>query len=91
MKRRDPVYELVGRRRAGGRRGGRRGDDMAAGGGEVIAQRDDNYFGIGHSSAYQFDGQWYFMAHGYARANNGASKLVIRKMNFDKDGWPVLE
>jgi arabinan endo-1,5-alpha-L-arabinosidase len=64
---------------------------MAAGGGEVIAQRDDEYFGIGHTSAYKFDGQWYFMAHGYARANNGASKLVIKKMHFDKDGWPVLD
>ena len=69
----------------------RSGKDMAAGGGEVIAQRDDEYFGIGHTSAYKFDGQWYFMAHGYARANNGASKLVIKKMHFDKDGWPVLD
>ena len=67
------------------------GKDMAEGGGDVIAQRDNQFYGIGHSSAYKFDGQWYFMAHGYSVADNGASKLVIKKMHFDSDGWPVLD
>jgi len=69
----------------------RNGKDMAEGGGEVIAQRDNQFYGIGHSSAYKFDGQWYFMAHAYSVADNGASKLVIKKMHFDSDGWPVLD
>ena len=66
------------------------GKDMALGGGYILAQSDDEFYGIGHTSAYQFDGQWYFMAHGYARKSNGASKLVIKKMLFDKEGWPML-
>lgn len=67
------------------------GKDMAEGGGTIIAQRDNQFYGIGHSSAYKFDGQWYFMAHGYSVAENGASKLVIKKMHFDADEWPVLD
>ncbi|MCF0199304.1 MAG: family 43 glycosylhydrolase [Bacteroidaceae bacterium] len=69
----------------------RRGRDMASGGGEIVAQRDDRYYGVGHNAVYQFDGQWYFVAHGYSVAHNGASKLIIRKMHFDADGWPVLD
>ena len=68
-----------------------KGKDMAVGGGDIIAERDDDFYGIGHSSAYKFDGQWYFMAHGYSRADNGASKLVIKKMHFNEEGWPVLD
>lgn len=68
----------------------RNGKDMVEGGGEILAQRDDEFFGIGHNAAYEFDGKWYFLAHGYSRAENGASKLVIKEMTFDADGWPVL-
>lgn len=68
-----------------------KGKDMAIGGGDIIAQHDNEFYGIGHSSAYKFDGQWYFMAHGYTRADNGASKLVIKKMHFDENGWPILD
>lgn len=69
----------------------RSGKDMAQGGGEIVAQRDDNYYGIGHNSAYKLGDQWYFMAHGYSVADDGASKLVLKKMEFDPEGWPVLE
>ncbi|MCD8386359.1 MAG: family 43 glycosylhydrolase [Bacteroidales bacterium] len=68
----------------------RDGKDMASGGGTVIAGPDADYYGVGHTSAYQFDGQWYFMAHGYAASLDGASTLIIRKMHFDPDAWPIL-
>ena len=68
----------------------RSGKDMTDGGGEIIAQRDDEFYGIGHTAAYEIDGQWVFMAHGYSRADNGASKLLLKRMTFDADGWPVL-
>ncbi len=68
-----------------------KGKDMAAGGGDIVAERDSDFYGIGHTSAYKFGGQWYFMAHGYSRAAGGASKLVIKKMHFNDEGWPVLD
>lgn len=68
----------------------REGKDMAEGGGGIVAQRDEQFYGIGHNAAYKFDGNWIFIAHGYSRMDNGASKLVVRRMTFDADGWPVL-
>jgi arabinan endo-1,5-alpha-L-arabinosidase len=69
----------------------RNGKNMAEGGGTIIAQPDDDYYGIGHSAAYNFDGQWWFLAHGYSVKDHGASKLVLKKMYFDADGWPQLD
>lgn len=63
------------------------GKEMEYGGGTLLYGPNDDFFGIGHSSAYEWDGQAYFVAHGYDKAKNGASKLFIRPMNFDKDGW----
>lgn len=68
----------------------RDGVDMAAGGGTVIASSDSAFVAIGHCAAYTFDGQDYFLAHGYSRAENGVSKLVLRKLAWDADGWPVV-
>lgn len=67
-----------------------KGVDMAAGGGDIVAQADNYFYGIGHTAHYKIDGQWYFLAHGYSKGDNGASKLVIKKMSFNADGWPVL-
>jgi arabinan endo-1,5-alpha-L-arabinosidase len=64
---------------------------MERGGGDTLIGPNDEFFGVGHNSAYQFDGQWYFLSHAYEKARNGAAKIFLRRMNFDKDGWPVLE
>lgn len=69
----------------------RNGKKMGEGGGTVLLEADDDYAGIGHCSVYEFGGQWYIVAHAYSKAHNGASKLFIRKMKFDAEGWPVLE
>ncbi len=69
----------------------RNGKDMSEGGGEPVAGPSPSYYGIGHCSAYKFDGQWYFMAHGYSTADGGMSRLVLRPMHFDAEGWPVVE
>lgn len=68
-----------------------KGKDMAVGGGDIIAQQDDEFYGIGHCAVYKFGDQWFFIAHGYSKADNGASKLVIKKMHFDDNGVPVLD
>ena len=65
----------------------REGKDMAYGGGTLLAGPDDTNFGIGHNSAYCFDGQWYFLSHAYIIKDNGRAKLYLRPFSFTKDGW----
>ncbi|MDE6722076.1 MAG: family 43 glycosylhydrolase [Bacteroidaceae bacterium] len=67
-----------------------KGQLMTKGGGDTLIGPNDDYFGVGHCSAYQFDGQWYFLSHAYEKARNGQAKIFLRKMNFTPDGWPVL-
>lgn len=67
-----------------------KGQPMAKGGGDTLIGPNAEYFGAGHNAAYQFDGQWYFISHAYVKAENGRAKLLIRKMSFNADGWPVL-
>lgn len=69
------------------------GRRLDQGGGTILCQTDSLYAGIGHCAAYQFENdpqkEWLFVAHGYDKNLKGASKLVLRKMDFE-DGWPVL-
>jgi len=67
------------------------GHDMAFGGGTYLVGPDDKFFGIGHCSAYQFDGNWYFLSHAYDIEKNGQAKLFIRQFTFDDDGWIVMD
>ncbi len=80
----------VGRsRRIGGPYRDREGRKMLAGGGTVLLGETADYAGVGHCAVYEVDGQWYFLAHGYAKDRGGQSELVVRKMRF-ADGWPVI-
>lgn len=65
------------------------GKDMAYGGGTYLYGPNEEYFGVGHCSAYEWDGKCYFISHAYEKSKNGAAKLFIRPMNFDKDGWII--
>lgn len=67
------------------------GRPMEYGGGTLLYGPDDTYFGVGHCSVYDFDGQTYFVSHAYVIENNGAAKLFIRPIKFDKKGWIVTE
>ena len=67
-----------------------KGNDMAEGGGDILWQADDNYYGVGHCGLAKIDGQWYFVAHGYSKADRGRSKLVLRKVTFNNEAWPEL-
>lgn len=66
------------------------GKDMALTGGTLIVGPNEQFSGVGHCSVYQFDGQWYFIAHAYDKALNGASKLFMRPIEW-VDGWPVIK
>lgn len=65
--------------------------DMAHGGGTLVIGPDEKYSGVGHCSVYEFGGRWIFAAHGYDKAKNGASKLVVRFISWDDEGWPELD
>jgi arabinan endo-1,5-alpha-L-arabinosidase len=67
------------------------GNLMEYGGGTIIAGPNEEYAGIGHCSAYEFNEKWYIVAHAYSKKHNGASKLYIKEMEFDKDGWPIIK
>lgn len=69
----------------------RDGKKMLLGGGTILAGATERYAGVGHCGVYEHDGQWWFVAHGYDKTQRGQSKLVLRRMHFDQDGWPVLE
>ncbi len=68
-----------------------KGVPMQKGGGDTVIGPNDIYFGAGHNSAYKFNGQWYFVCHAYVKAEDGRAKLFLRKMNFNKEGWPELQ
>jgi arabinan endo-1,5-alpha-L-arabinosidase len=44
----------------------------------------------GHNSVYTLDGKDFFVMHAYDRNDQGRSKLVIREIEWDAGGWPVV-
>lgn len=82
---------MVGRsRRVEGPYLDKEGRDMADGGGSLLIADDKDHVAIGHCSVYHFDGKDYFLAHGYSREHDGRSMLVLKEMQWNEDGWPVL-
>ena len=73
-----PYYDKEGRR-------------MDEGGGSYLYGPDQDNYGIGHCSVYDFDGQVYIVAHAYEKAHNGRAKLFLRPLHFDKQGWITTE
>jgi len=64
---------------------------MIHGGGTLVIKGDENWAGIGHNSAYTFDGTDYLVAHGYDLSDEGRSKLILTEIEWDKEGWPKVE
>lgn len=69
----------------------REGRDMRYGGGTTLYGPDADHFGIGHNSAYEWDGQSWFISHAYVKAQGGQAKLFIRPLRFDAEGWILSE
>lgn len=65
----------------------RNGKPMLIGGGTLYVGPDKEFYGVGHCSAYEFNGKWYFISHAYDKQRNGAARLFIKEMDFDKQGW----
>ena len=66
------------------------GVSMAKGGGTLVLEGNKDWYGVGHNSVYTFDKKDYLVFHGYEAADNGKSKLRIETLNWDKEGWPVV-
>ncbi len=68
----------------------RDGNRLDHGGGTLVLSGNDDWPGVGHNSAYTFDGTDYLIFHGYDANDEGKPKLLIRKIEWDADGWPVV-
>lgn len=66
------------------------GIPMANGGGTIVLQGDENWHGVGHNAVATFDGTDYLVFHGYDAHDDGKPKLRIEKLEWDKQGWPIV-
>lgn len=65
--------------------------DMGGGTRVDISEADSGrYVAAGHCAVVSLRGHDYMALHGYPR-NDGPAELMIRKINWTDDGWPVLE
>ena len=69
----------------------RNGVDMAKGGGSLVIQGDSDWKGLGHNSAYTFDGKDYMVLHAYETADKYKQKLKVLEMKWDHGGWPTVD
>lgn len=69
----------------------KKGVDMMESGGTPVAQPNKQYVGIGHNGIGHFNGKDYIVMHGYDKDYNHNSMLVIREINWTKDGWPTIK
>jgi len=67
------------------------GKRMEFGGGTYLYGPSAEYFGVGHNSAYDFEGKSYFISHAYVKSEEGRAKLFVRPLVFDADGWIVTQ
>jgi arabinan endo-1,5-alpha-L-arabinosidase len=64
---------------------------MQQNGGSLVAEGDQkNWYAVGHNAVYNFHDQDYIVYHGYDATDKGRSKVVIRQLNWDEEGWPTL-
>jgi arabinan endo-1,5-alpha-L-arabinosidase len=66
------------------------GRNMVLGGGSIVMEGNKNWPGVGHNAVYTFDGIDWLICHGYDASENGMSKLIIMKMEWDEKGWPII-
>ncbi len=66
------------------------GKDLAKGGGTLVIQGSNNWYGVGHNSAYSFKGKDYFFSHAYDAKDDGRPKLVTKQIKW-VNGWPKVK
>ncbi len=66
------------------------GVDMNKGGGTIILEGNEDWYGAGHNSIYNFDGTDYLVFHAYEADDDGLQKLKIAEVEWN-DGWPSID
>ncbi|HEY8512295.1 MAG TPA: arabinan endo-1,5-alpha-L-arabinosidase [Cyclobacteriaceae bacterium] len=69
----------------------REGNRLDHGGGTLVVSGNERWPGVGHNSAYTFDGKDYLVFHAYDASDNGRPKLKIEEIVWDEEGWPRVE
>jgi arabinan endo-1,5-alpha-L-arabinosidase len=69
----------------------REGRDLRHGGGSLLLGTSGRFIGPGHAAFFEADGQWWMSYHFYDGAQGGRSVLDILPLQWDEDGWPVVE
>ena len=67
------------------------GRKLTEGGGSLVLEGNKAWPGLGHNSAYTFDGKDYFVFHAYETADHGLQKLKIAEISWDAQHWPVID
>ncbi len=71
----------------------RQGQEMVHGGGSMVVYGFGNggrWAAGGHEAAYTFGGKDYLIFHAYDATDQGRSKLIVRPIVWDQDGWPTV-
>jgi arabinan endo-1,5-alpha-L-arabinosidase len=66
------------------------GKDLMHGGGKILLQGNSRFPGVGHNGICSVNGIDYMVFHAYDASDNGKSRIMIRQIKWDKDGWPVV-
>lgn len=66
------------------------GRDLMQGGGSLFLSRRGRFIGPGHIGILEDKNELWCSCHFYDEADNGRPTLMIEKLKFDKDGWPLL-
>jgi len=67
------------------------GQRLDQGGGSELLRGTRRWPGVGHNSAYTFDGQDYIIFHAYDAHDNGLPKLKVLPLLWGEDGWPKVD
>ena len=68
------------------------GKSMLDGGGTPVLAGSGRWKGTGHNAIFRDKGVDYLVYHAYDAEDNGQSKLQIRALQWDAEGWPhVIE
>lgn len=65
---------------------------MDWGGGSLVVtnfNESERWAAGGHNSVYTWDGKDYLVFHAYEATGRGASRLVIKEIDWDAQGWPT--
>ncbi|MCA5003652.1 family 43 glycosylhydrolase [Sphingobacterium bovistauri] len=68
-----------------------KGLNLAKAGGKILLTGNKNWHGVGHNAVVENDGDDYVVFHGYDANDNGKAKLLIRKITWNREGWPEIE